>query len=142
MELRVDLPGRFWPSTIVACLERTLAASYGYGYVGLGDIIGHTRWRWEEIHDLPRQHHPGLSSSPGVKFQAWKEGKVSFLWGLIHFWRKTGNSIALKSMLKDMKEDRICLDITMDNKLPLLEQEVQKIKRRLCYELELSGKAA
>ncbi len=142
MELKVDLPGRFWPSTIVACLERALVASYGYGYVGLADFAGHTRWRWEEIHDPGREYRRGVLSSAGVAFRAWEEGRVSFFWGLIRFWRKTGNTIALGRMLKDMKEYYICLDITVNNELPLLEQEVQRIKRRLCFELELSGEAA
>lgn len=143
MEVNIALPGNFWPSTIVNCLERALAASYGYGYVGFGNASGTTRWRWEEIHDPQCEHRPGLLSSAGVTFYAWEEAKVSLLWGLIRFWWKTGSSIALGRMLKDMKEHSVNLEIAISNTAGgLYEREVPKIRRRLCFELELSGEAA
>lgn len=145
MEMQFSLLGSFWPSTIIACLERALAASFGFGYAGLGDIVGETRWRWEDVHDPPHaiRGNPCNMGSQNVEFRAWEEGRVSFLWGLIRFWRKTGSSIALECMLKDMKECSVNLKIIISNTAgALYEREVPKISRRLCFELELTGEAA
>lgn len=121
---QVSLPGWFSASTIVECLKDALAASSGYK----------TKWRWEVIHDPPREHRPGILSS-GVAIEAWEVEEIFSFFGL-RFWKKTGNKINIRRGLKDIKDFSVRLDV-----IGVPEKELYKIERRLCLELELSSEA-